>query len=60
MESTSQRRLRTTVELPAISMADMMDELGGHEQPAQRKVESYATECAITQHEMPAMMEVQS
>ena len=38
-------------------MADMMAGIGGHAQPAPYKVETYATECATTQHDMAAIPE---
>lgn len=52
--ATTRRQLRTTVEIPVVTMAELMATIGGHEQPAQVKTCSYATECARTQ-EMPAI-----
>jgi hypothetical protein len=54
---TTRRTNRTTVEIQAVPMAAIMAEIGGHEQRAPYRTETYATECATTQHEMPAIRE---
>jgi hypothetical protein len=54
---TTRRTNRTTQELPVIPMADMMAEIGGFNPRPLPNLCSYATECAKTQHEMPAIQE---
>jgi hypothetical protein len=53
---TTRRTNRTTQEIPAETVAELLATIGGQDKQLINMV-SYRTECAKTQHEMPAIRE---